>query len=259
MIARDDLTNFLFDTLGKDLLETASIKDSVPNNVQIHGSDKVKKIVLGVSASPELIERAVENEAQYIIVHHGLHSAGIINGRFDTYEHRLRLLFQNDITLAGFHYSLDVHPEIGNNALIIKELGAKRLEIPYFNTWGWVAELEKPQNVKTLADTCSELFQHDVFAVYAGPQQISRIGVCSGGARPHGEEFFEIIDKHIDLHLTGEISESGPYMAEEGGFNYFSCGHYATETFGIKALGEKIKDKFKNTLEVEFIDTSTIL
>lgn len=259
MINRDDLSQFISDTLGSDLMAVAAKKDTVPNNVQIHGSDKVKKVVLGVSASPELIERAVESEANFIIVHHGFHSAGIINGRFDVYEHRLRLLFQNDITLAGFHYSLDVHPEIGNNALIIKELGATRLDIPYFDTWGWVAEFDKPRDVKTLADECSKLFQHDVFAVYAGPQEITRIGVCSGGARPHGEEFFEIIDKHIDLHITGEINESGPYMAEEGGYNYFACGHYATETFGIKALGEKIKSKFKEKLEVEFIDTPTIL
>lgn len=259
MINRDDLTQYISDTLGNDLLAIAAKKDTVPNNVQIHGSDKVNKVVLGVSASPELIERAVESESEYVIVHHGLRASDIVNGRFDVYEHRLRLLFQNDITLAGFHYALDAHPEIGNNALIIKELGATRLDIPYFDTWGWVAEFEKPREAKELADKCSELFQHDIFAVYAGPQQISRIGVCSGGARPHGDEFFEILDKQIDLHLTGEISESGPYMAEEGGFNYFACGHYATETFGIKALGEKIKSKFNNKLEVEFIDTPTIL
>jgi dinuclear metal center YbgI/SA1388 family protein len=259
MVHRDKLTAFVFNTLGQELLTHAESVDSVPNNVQIHGSEEVSRVVLGVSASPEFIEQAVQSQADYLIVHHGLRTADLIGGRFDAYEHRLRLIFQNDMTLSGYHYALDAHKNLGNNALIIEKLQAERLDEPYFDGWGWVAEFDKPQYIHELADRCSKLFKHDVFAVYAGPEKITRMGVCSGGARPHGKEFFEILDQGIELHLTGEISESGPYMAEEGSFNYFACGHYATEVFGIQALGEQIKKKFGGDLEVEFIDVATIL
>jgi len=259
MIDRDQLTQFIYKTLGHELLDQAAQIDSVANSVQIRGTDKVSKVALGVSASPECIEKAVGKEASYLIVHHGFRTSDLTNGRFDVYEHRLRLIFQNNLTLAGFHYALDVHPKIGNNAIIVKKLGAKRLDVPYFDTWGWIAEFDTPQSIKNLADRCSKLFQHDVFAVYAGPEKVKRIGVCSGGARPHGKEFFEILDKGVELHLTGEIGEAGPYMAEEGGFNYFACGHYATETFGVKALGDKIKAEFGKTVEVEFIDAESLL
>lgn len=254
MIKRDNLTQYIYKTLGHDLLETAAKVDSVPNSVQINGSDEVEKVVLGVSAGPEFIEQAIESKANYLIVHHGLHAGYIVNGRFDAYEHRLRLLFKHDTTLAGFHYALDAHETLGNNAQIIELLGAKRLNEPYFDGWGWVAEFKEPIPANKLADICTKEFAHDVFAVYAGAEKIKRMGVCSGGAKPRSDEYFEIIDKNIDLHLTGEINESAPYYAEEGGYNYFACGHYATEVFGVKALAKNIKDKFGTKLEVEFLD-----
>jgi dinuclear metal center YbgI/SA1388 family protein len=259
MVNRDVLTNFIYDSLGRDLLATAANVDTVPNSVQIKGVEEVGKVAIGVSASIEFIEKAVDWGAHYLIVHHGLHTGWITNGRFDPYEHRLRLIFKNDLTLAGFHYSLDAHPTIGNNAIIIERLGAKRLNEPYFNNWGWVGEFETPIEVKTLAKTCSEVFAHDVFTVYAGPDRVKRIGVCSGGARPGAREFLEIVDTHIDLHITGEINESGPYAAEEGGYNYIAGGHYATEVFGVQALGKLIGEKFNDRLEVKFIDVQNPL
>lgn len=259
MITQSQLTNYVHRTLGQELLHKAPMIDSVPNNVQIHGKQEVSKVVLGVSASPEFIEQAVAQEADYIIVHHGLHPGGIINGRFDIYEHRLRLIFTNDITLAGYHYALDAHPVLGNNAQIIQALGANRLEIPYFDSWGWVAEFDTPRDIKKLAEQCASLFEHDVFSVYAGPDEVRRIGVCSGGAVPGRRGIADLIDLDIDLHITGEILEHAPYTMEELGINYFACGHYNTETFGVKALAEKIHQEFGNKLVVEFIDIPTLL
>jgi dinuclear metal center YbgI/SA1388 family protein len=258
MVKRDTITTFIYDTLGPELLAKAARVDSVPNSVQIRGAEDVEKIVFGVSASPEFVEQAIAGKAHYIIVHHGLHSGYIVNGRFDLYEHRLKLLFAHDVTLAGFHYALDAHPKLGNNAQIIEKLGAKLTDEPYFGEWGFVGEFESPVETGTLADKCAKLFAHDVFAVYAGPKMVKRIGVCSGGARPRGEAF-EIIDKNIDLHLTGEISESGPYTAEEAGYNYFACGHYATEVFGVQALAAVVKRKFGTKLAVEFLDVPNTL
>lgn len=259
MIDRDQLTNFIYDTLGRDLLAKAAKVDNVPNSVQIKGKKDINKIVVGVSASPEFIRQAVKANADYAIVHHGLHTGYIVNGRFDAYEERLRLIFQNDLTLAGFHYALDAHSTLGNNAQIIKKLGANRLEEPYFDEWGWVGEFSKTAHIDELSKRCAELFHHDVFAITTGPQKIKRIGVCSGGAVPRENELFEILDKKIDLHLTGEVKESAPYIAEEGKYNYFACGHYATEIFGVQALAGEIKKEFGNKIDIEFLDIPTDL
>ena len=137
MVSRDELTQFIYQTIGPDLLDKAAQVDSAPNSVQIRGAEEVEKVVLGVSCSLEFLEQAVQTEAQYCIFHHGIRiDKDVVNGRFEPYESRLRLIFLNNLTLAGFHYSLDAHPEIGNNAVIIEKLGAKRLNEPYFEDWG---------------------------------------------------------------------------------------------------------------------------
>jgi dinuclear metal center YbgI/SA1388 family protein len=259
MIKRDQLTQFIYQTLGENLLAKAAKVDTAPNNIQLRGIEKVDKIVFGVSASLEFIEQAIASKAQYLVVHHGLHFDGhVLRGRLEPYEQRLRLIFQNDLTLAGFHFVLDAHPKLGNNARIIEKIGAKRKE-PYFDDWGWIAELDNPIKRERLADKLSKILQHDIFAVYAGPQEVKRIGVCSGGAKPKGEWYYEIIDKNIHAHITGDISESGPYLAEEGGFNYLAGGHYATEVFGVQALADEVKKKFGDKLDVEFLDIPSTL
>ena len=254
-------TDVLFDyientLLGSDLVTKARSIDHGANGVQLHGDGTVSKIALGVSCNDEFLQKAAKWEADVCIFHHGMmvNDWGVRQCRLSPYlEKQLKTAILNEMTIAGYHYSLDVHPEIGNNAVILRELGAKQLEETYYNEWGLVGEFEKAVFVQDLARKCMNLFKHDVFMVLSDNDKIKRIGVCSGGARIRVESVEEIVNKKIDLHLTGEISETNPAMAKESGFNYFSCGHYATEVFGVKALGEKIKSKFPK-LEVEFID-----
>ena len=255
MITRVELTNFLYETFGSDLLNKAALKDSLPNGVQIHGKEEVEKIVLGVSASLGFIQQAIQHKADYLIAHHGLHINGlVVNGRLEPVESRLRMLFNFNVTLAGFHYALDAEPRIGNNAQIIKAVGAKNTGEPFFDEWGYVGEFSEAVDYHKFSKQCAKLFKNQLFAVKSGPDKIKRIGVCSGGAKPRGREFFEILDKQIDLFISGEISESGPHTAEEGGYNYFACGHYATEVFGVKALAKEIKGKFGDKVVVDFLD-----
>lgn len=242
--------------LGTPLLEKANKIDHNANGIQIRGEDSVKKIALGVSCNNEFLEKAVKWGADICLFHHGLPLSdwGIVNSQLSPFlEKQLKTIIKNNITVAGYHYSLDVHEKIGNNAQIIQKIGAKKLDIPYYDDWGWVAEFENPVFIQELANECSKLFRHDVFMVLGGSDKIKRVGVCSGGARMRVKYVREIQEKNINLHLTGEISETNPAIAKESGFNYFSCGHYATEVFGIKALGEKIKQDMPQ-LEVKFID-----
>ena len=263
MIKRDELIDFIHNTvMGKDILESAQKLDTNANGIQVHGSQEVEKVAVGVSANMDFLKEAVDSGSQFCIFHHGLglNDKYVYNSRLDpSMQVKLDFVFKNNLTIAGYHYTLDHHPQIGNNAIIIDKLGAKKTEENYFDTWGWVGEFETPQKVEDLADKCSHIFEHDVFAVYSGPSNIKRIGVCSGGAKPSKSWLFEIYEKNIDLHITGEIAESGPSIAKDGGFNYFSCGHYASEVFGVQALGKAIKDQFKDRVEVEFIDISNPL
>jgi len=153
----------------------------------------------------------------------------------------------------GFHYILDAHPEIGNNATIIKKLGAKKEE-PLFEDFGYTATFTVPQDVKLLSKKCSDFMEHDVLAIYSGPKSVKTIGVCSGAAKPYAQHVAEMEEKGVQLFIAGETSESIPNRMKESGINYFVCGHYATEVFGVQELGKVIKSRFKDKLEVEFID-----
>lgn len=257
MVTRDELIQTVHKMIGLDLLDRAQISDISANGVQVHGTDKVNKVVLGVSANLDFLTEAVDAGADYTITHHGLNLSGkyIYGARLDpAAQSRLRLVFTHNLTVSAYHYSLDAQPEFGNNATIIKLLGASMTGESYYEKWGYIGEFKKSIPVEVLAQRVTEITHHDVFAVYGGPKTIKRIGVCSGGARPVGNTLFEALDKKIDLHLSGEIVEGLDHVAKESGLNYFSAGHYATEVFGVQELGKKIKSHFKDKLEVEFID-----
>lgn len=257
MVTRDELISTINKIIGHDLLEKANSLDENANGIQIHGAKEVTKIALGVSTNLDFFREAVSVGAEFCLFHHGLHLSPryMYNSRLNlSQQATLKYIFAHNLTVAGYHYSLDSHPEIGNNATIIKLLGAKRLEEPYFETWGWVGEFKEAIDVEELAKLCSGIFDHDIFAVYGGPKMIRRVGVCSGGSKPIGSEIHEINEKNIDLHITGEISEGGPAIARECSYNYFAAGHYATEVFGVQELGKKLKAHYKDKLEIEFID-----
>lgn len=262
MVTRDELTSFIETTLGSDLLEKSAQIDENANGVQIHGADQVSKLALGVSISLDFFQESVNAGAQMTITHHGLHLSPkyMYNSRLNQSQQAvLKYVFAHNLTVAGYHYALDAHPEIGNSAALIRELGAKRLEEPYFDGWGWIAEFAKPMSAKTIATNLAEITSHDVFAVYGGKDMVKRIGVVTGGGKPVGSMLHEIYDRGVELHITGEIAESGTSIAKDSGFNYFAAGHYATEVFGVQELGKKLKAHYKDKLEVEFIDIPNII
>jgi dinuclear metal center YbgI/SA1388 family protein len=262
MVTRDELIEFIETTLGRDLLTKARLKDIYSNGIQLHGATEVNKIALGVTLTHNFLEESVTAGAQFCLTHHGLDltSHNIVASRMHAgLQKDLKYIFDHNLTVAGYHYSLDAHREIGNNVAIIKELGAKMTGESYFDEWGYVAELPKSIPAEDLATKLAEITSHDIFTVYGGPKMVKRIGVCSGGAKPYDRELFEIIDKKIDAHIAGEIIEPSIAQAEGVGYNYYSCGHYATEVFGVQELGKKIKEHFKSKLEVEFIDIPNIL
>ena len=253
MVKRDELIQFTKQTIGEEWLAKAQAKDELANGVQVLGQEEVERVVLGTSLNEDFLQEAVRIKAQACIFHHGF-DVGTYKSQFPLFsQKRLKLIFKHGLTVMGFHYVLDAHPELGNNAVIIRELGARRKE-SLFDEWGYTAEFDRPRAVAALSEKCAQLFSHDVFAVYAGPKHVKTIGVVSGAGKPDAPVLAELEAKGVELFITGEPSESVPHKMKESKINYFACGHYATEVFGVQELGKKIKEQFKNKIEVEFID-----
>lgn len=253
MVERDELIKYIYDTIGNEWVEKALTKDEVANGVQILGGEKVNRVTLGVSLNEEFLKKTVEKKSNFCIFHHGL-DPRTDKSRFPIYlQKRLKIIFQNEITVMGFHYCLDAHPEFGNNATIIKKLGAT-IKDTLSDEWGYIAEFDSPQDVHKLAEKCHKLFKHEIFVIPYGSKKVKTVGVVSGAATPHAEDLAETQDKGVELFISGETSESAPHKMKEAGINYFVCGHYATEVFGVQELGKKIKSHFGNKLQVEFVD-----
>jgi len=250
MVYRDTLLIFL-NKYFAPYQEKAKKDLYSPNGVQIEGKDEIKKIILGVSANKELFEKAVKKNTDCIIVHHSLFLDNL-NHRIDPIlKERLKIILEKNITLIGYHFLLDHHPEIGNNALVIRKLGAD-LKENLHDEWGWVGEFKEKKDVEEILNDCKKIYDQKPFTVLKGPKKIKKFAVVSGAGAPYSTEMTNLIDNKIDLFITGESKEQIPALFQEAKINFASFGHYSTEKIGIKALGDIIKSNFY--VDIEFID-----
>ena len=251
--SRDAITEAVEELLGAELLERAREIDSRANGVQFLGKEEVSKVAMGVSLNVAFLKQATEWGAEYCIFHHGF-DPSTYQACYSPYaQERMKLIYGNQLTIAGYHAALDMHPEIGNNAVILERLGATRGESLY-EGWGHVGHFDKPVSVEKLRTDCQALFDHEVQFVSGGSSEVQTIGVCSGGAKPGDEHILEMHQKGVRLYISGETSEHVPHQMMESGIHYFVCGHYATEVFGVQALGVKLGEKFGDEVEIKFID-----
>jgi dinuclear metal center YbgI/SA1388 family protein len=223
-----------------ELLSPADYKDFGPNGLQVPGAEDVVRVVTGVTASRELIERAVAEQAQLVLVHHGLFWDFHPTGLTPVLAERLRPLFKHDIALAGYHLPLDGHPELGNNALLAEKLGCERHEafavIGRAGTFpgDGIAATELFERVREVTARVPTVFD-------GGPDTVRRIGIVSGGGASHLEEAIAL---GLDAFLTGEPREHVMSLAREAGIHFIAAGHYATERLGIRRLGELVAERF---------------
>jgi dinuclear metal center YbgI/SA1388 family protein len=250
MILLDDLMAFLHEYMG-DAEAAASIDRFMANGLQVRGSDEVQVIVTGVSASIRFFEEAVALGADALLVHHSISMPASIH--FDRiFSRRLRYLWDHDLSLIGYHYLLDSHPEIGNNAQIVKALGGQ-LAKPYTSDgWGWVGEIEGGVKREALLARCAELFSQEGVQYAFGPDQVRRIVVVSGGGAPRPGEMEWLIQHKIDLFITGEPREWNRELFREAGVSFVAAGHYFTERIGVQALGDVLQNRFD--VDVKFLD-----
>ena len=238
--------------LLNEKLSPELIKDYCPNGLQIEGRPEVKKIITGVTASKALIDKAIELEADAILVHHGYFWKGEPQAIRGMKGARIKALIQNDINLYGYHLPLDIHPELGNNAKLAELLGISvegGLE-PTPQSVAIYGSFEQPISSAELSERIEKALNRK--SLHIAPETdkpIKTIGWCTGG----GQDYIELAaQKGLDAFISGEISERTTYSAREQNIHYFSAGHHATERYGIKALGEWLAKE--HGFEVEFID-----
>jgi len=227
-----------------ELLEVADFQDYGPNGLQVPGAEEVNAVATGVSAQLELFERAAELGAQLVVAHHGLFWDFHTRAITPAMKRRLRVLFDNDISVAGYHLPLDGHPEVGNNALICEALGLERAE-PFGEHGGrpvgYVGRSEEGVDFAELRRRCAEAFGQEPFVWDAGPETVHSVAVVSGAA---ASDFAGAIALGVDAFLTGEPAEHVMADARESGTHFIAGGHYATETFGVRRIGELLEEKF---------------
>ena len=244
MTHRDDMASYL-----QGLLEVDRFKDYGPNGLQVEGKAEVRKLVSGVTASLALIEAAVAQGADAILVHHGLFWRGQ-DGRVTGWmKRRLQLLLAHDINLLAYHLPLDAHPELGNNA----QLGL-RLKLATDgrfgdNDLGFLGAPAQPLSVAALGALVQYRLNRAPTVVEGDGRPIRRVAWCTGGAQGY---FEAAIAAGADAYLTGEISEPQAHYARETGVAFLACGHPATERYGAPAVAAHVAQHFG--IEHEFID-----
>jgi dinuclear metal center YbgI/SA1388 family protein len=235
-----------------ELLDADGFDDYGPNGLQVPGAEEVEVIATGVSAHRELFTRAAESGAQLLVCHHGILWDSDSRAISPALRERLRVLFDADVSLAAYHLPLDAHPKLGNNALICDALGLEVAE-PFGQhrgrPIGLVGRAPEPIPFAELVGRCRAAFGRDPFAWDAGPDSVRSVGVLSGGG---ASSFGEAISLGLDAFLTGEPAEPAMADARESGVHFIAGGHYATETFGVRRLGELLNERFR--VEHRFID-----
>ena len=247
MASRDEIVAFC-----DELLEIGSFEDYGPNGLQVPGAPEVDKVATGVSANRAFIEASIEAGAQLAVAHHGLFWGGDPQALSEQMAARLRPLLGAEVSLAAYHLPLDAHREVGNNALLCSGLGfelGESFSVLHGRAIGVSGRSAEGLTVAELTAHVTELVGREPLVFADGPERIHSIGIVSGGA---SKQIGDAIDLGLDAYLTGEPSEPAMADAREGGIHFIAAGHYATETFGVRRLGELIAEQFG--VEHEFVD-----
>jgi dinuclear metal center YbgI/SA1388 family protein len=212
------------------------------NGLQVENSGAVTRIAAAVDASLATLKLAAAARADLLIVHHGLFWAPTVPWTGKRRE-MLALLMKSNMAVYSSHLPLDAHPRLGNNAQLCAALGLRKLK-PFFPSKGRYIGWQTRQKIsrRELAARLAKVLGGTPVLLPGGPAQCERIGVVTGGA---GAELKIAAEEGVDTFITGEGPHWTHALAEETALNVFYGGHYATETFGVKALAAALSKKFR--------------
>jgi dinuclear metal center YbgI/SA1388 family protein len=226
--------------------------DNALNGLQIENSGRVTKIGAAVDVSTRVLEAATKQNVDLLIVHHGLFWPGLqpVTG---VLRRQLELAFENNVSLYSAHLPLDLHPQVGNNALLAAALGLKSTQ-PFFEEKGQLIGVKACVSLPRdeLDRKLQKALSGPVKASMFGPKKAGTIGIITGGA---GSEIHKVAQEGINTFITGEAPHWAAVAADELGMNLLLGGHYATEIFGVKALALHLSKQFK--IPWAFIDCPT--
>jgi len=227
-----------------DYLDVGAVTDFTVNGLQVEGRPRVERIVSGVTACQALLDEAVAEEADFVLVHHGYFWKGEDPALTGMKGRRVRTLMQADMSLAAYHLPLDRHPVVGNNAELARVLGVGAVEpfgdlggVP-IGLGGSLAEARDPLDFVAGVD---EALGARSLHVPGSQTTVRRVALCSGGAP---DLLAEAAEAGYDLYLTGESNERVTHMAREMGVHFVAAGHHATERLGAAAMGAHLAERF---------------
>lgn len=225
-------------------LKSPEFKDYAPNGLQIEGKTEVKKILCAVTASQTAIDAAIAYGADMLLVHHGYFWKGEAYPITGMRGKRIKALIQHDISLVGYHLPLDSHPTLGNNSAIADLLALENIEAldpterhPIGNI-GYLKQAMSPEAFKTYV---SDRLGFDAIHLPADKTSIYKVGFCTGGAQDY---ISKAASQDCDAYISGEVSERTFYEARELDVHYYTCGHHATEKYGVQRLAKAISEQF---------------
>jgi len=246
-VDRNDLVAYLDSYLMAD-----QGSDCCPNGLQVEGCATIRKLVTGVSACRELFERARQQQADAVLVHHGIFWEGTTRTLTGFQLLRVSQLIEGRLNLIAYHLPLDRHPEVGNNAVAARRLGLSQLE-PFGDcsgsSLGFKGQFDEGMSLPGLLDRCRSVFQQEPLCFAEGPEDPVTVGMISGAAE---SSFHQAIAAGLDVYITGEATEWVMNVARETGTHFIAAGHYATERLGIQALGDHLVQQFG--VEVQYED-----
>jgi dinuclear metal center YbgI/SA1388 family protein len=229
------------------LLEPQRFSDYCVNGLQVPGPDHVSTVATGVSAHAELFELAAAERAELLLVHHGLFWGDGVAAIDAILARRLRILFRANIALAAYHLPLDAHPQLGNNALIAGALGADLHQLTPFaqhhgQPVGFIATLPGDgMPAQELFARVGDITARQPLVFDAGPPLVRRLAIVSGGGADY---IADAVAAGAHALLTGEAAERSMALARESRVHLIAAGHHATETFGVRRLGEHLAERF---------------
>lgn len=235
-----------------DYLDVGAVEDFTVNGLQVEGRSRVARIVSGVTACQALLDEAVADGADLVLVHHGYFWKGEDPALTGMKGRRVRTLMGADMSLVAYHLPLDRHPVVGNNAELARVLGLGaaapfgHLGGAAIGLGGSLAEAMDPLGFVARVD---EVLDTHSLHVAGSPSSIRRVALCSGGAP---DLVAEAAAGGYDLYLTGESNERATHMARELGIHFVAAGHHATERLGAAALGAHLAERFG--LDHRFVD-----
>lgn len=224
-----------------EFLQIATFKDYAPNGLQVEGRETVHTVVGAVTASLAAIEYAVQQQADLLLVHHGLFWKSEPVPVTGWKHRRIAALIRHDINMAGYHLPLDAHPEIGNNAALAAHMGWQvEGQGGGQNLLMFGRPTRETDGAGLVADLSAKLGRQAVYAGDTG-KPVRKLAWCTGGAQGF---FQEALEAGADAYVTGEISEAQYHLAKETGALFVSAGHHATERYGIRLLGGRLRERF---------------